>query len=958
MDTDTGEGQDLGIDTDARKDRYTPEVVLHSLRLIPMPLLALAVIVSPAPAVAASPVFKIYVEHTGVYEVPFERLAESGLDGSMATATMGLRNLGRPVPVWIEDGGDGRFDPGDRILFVGETLRGEVSYLDPYSRLNCYVLDFADPAPWLGADRPSDGDSPMTSTALLARHHLEPDRVMVRFRTRQSEPEEEWYWERLSVADKKPFEQELVLDGLVVLGSRATTVTFADALSELVRDGADGAARDSSRIRSQLDSVFGSPARAPTTVVLRFGLRGWSEPRHRERASKPEHEVEILLNGAPIGTADWDGTEHNVYEIEIPATRFVAGANQLALTVPKRLYPESGDLIVDVVLLNWIEMEYEHVSQVGDEQLRLRLADPDAGREVVVTAADDGPVDLYLPGGVRVQGRDGIVAVDLPGDVADFSVLRSNAAASPNDIVLDRPSDLRSNDHQADYIMITHRSLRAGAERLADFHRSRGLAVDVVDVQDIYDEFNYGIVRPQAIKDFLQHAFSDWRAPKPRFVLLVGDASWDFKNATADDSNYADWTYRPGENRNFWKNRSTTYAEGAELNHRNLVPTSSYLTLEGHAASDTWFVCFDDGDTLPDMAIGRIPVVEPEELDHVIDKTIAFASDPPVGPWRRNLLFIANESDSFQRRSDKIADEYLRRGYVPIKIYPHPSEPANEHHTRRIIETLDAGVYAVHFIGHGGRYIWRTGPPDLAKNHDLFTLEHLDQLAENRRLPVVLSLTCYSAPFDHPTADSIGEKLLRIADRGAIAVFAASWRNSPSPLMGESLLAELTTPGNTIGEAVMRAKYEFRSDVLVQTYNLLGDPAVPVSAPSPTLDLELEETDGDLTLRIGMPTPVGAATLLAEWVAADGSVLREDRLDVSGSEFDISLDPGTIGGTDELLGVRAYVWDESLRIDGIGWVGFGTAANEDETGPTTGGNPDEARSGATVEAQSTAKEGL
>jgi hypothetical protein len=924
--------------------------------LIPTILIALAATISAASAADASPVFKIYVEHTGVYEVSFERLSEIGLGGSMPTASIGLRNFGRPVPVWIEDGGDGRFGPGDRLLFMGETLRGEYSYLDPYSRLNCYVLDFSDPAPWVGLDRPSDGRSPMTSTALLAHHHLEPDRVMVRFRTLQDQPEEEWYWERLSVADKEPFRQEVMLAGLVTFGRDDSGVTFADALSESVRERAGGP-DDASRIRSELDSVFGSPKLTPTTVRLRFGLRGWSEPRHRERASEPEHELEIELNGAPVGTTEWDGTGHQIYELEIPATRFVPGGNELALKVPKRMYPASGDLIVDVVLLNWIEIEYEHVPQVANEQLRLRLADPAAGRKVVVTAADHGPVDLYLPGGIRVQGADGVVAVDLAVDVSEFSVLRSNAAASPNDIVLDRPSDLRNNDHQADYIMITHRSLRTGAERLADFHRSRGLTVDVVDVQDIYDEFNFGIVRPQAIKDFLQHAFTDWRAPKPRFVLLVGDASWDFKNTTADDANYADWTYRPGENRKFWKNRSTAYAEGAELNHRNLVPTSSYLTLEGHAASDTWYVCFDDGDTLPDMAIGRLPVVDPDELEQVIDKTIAFASDPPIGPWRRNLLFIANESEAFQRRSDKIAEDYSRRGYVPIKIYPHPSEPANEHHTRKIIETLDAGVYAVHFIGHGGRYIWRTGPPDLAKNHDLFTLEHLDQLADNTRLPVVLSLTCYSAPFDHPTADSIGEKLIRIPRRGAIAVFAASWRNSPSPLMGELLLAELTTPGSTIGEAVMRAKRGFRSDVLVQTYNLLGDPAVPVSPPSFTLGLELEDTDEGRTLRVEMPTPVGAGSLLADWVAEDGSVLREDRLDVTGSEFEISLAPGVIGEQDKLIGVRAYVWDEASRIDGIGWVGVDADADGTDPEPAVGGSAGEARVGATIESESKAKEG-
>ena len=56
-------------------------------------------------------------------------------------------------------------------------------------------------------------------------------------------------------------------------------------------------------------------------------------------------------------------------------------------------------------------------------------------------------------------------------------------------------------------------------------------------------------------------------------------------------------------------------------------------------------------------------------------------------------------------------------------------------------------------------------------------------------------MTCYSAPFDHPNADSIGEKFLRLPDRGAVAVVAASWRISPSEEMSRLLLEEFTKPG-------------------------------------------------------------------------------------------------------------------------------------------------------------------
>ena len=97
---------------------------------------------------------------------------------------------------------------------------------------------------------------------------------------------------------------------------------------------------------------------------------------------------------------------------------------------------------------------------------------------------------------------------------------------------------------------------------------------------------------------------------------------------------------------------------------------------------------------------------------------------------------------------------------------------------------------------------------------------------------MVLSMTCYSAPFDNPTEDSIGEKFLREPGKGAIAVFAASWRNAPSPrLQPSSVIDELLKPGATIGEAIVRAKKQSNDRTLVEMYNLLGDPAVVLERP-------------------------------------------------------------------------------------------------------------------------------
>ena len=52
----------------------------------------------------------------------------------------------------------------------------------------------------------------------------------------------------------------------------------------------------------------------------------------------------------------------------------------------------------------------------------------------------------------------------------------------------------------------------------------------VVDVEDIYDEFSYGVLSPQGIKDFLTYTYQNWVSPVPQYVLLVGDSTYDPKD--------------------------------------------------------------------------------------------------------------------------------------------------------------------------------------------------------------------------------------------------------------------------------------------------------------------------------------------------------------------------------------------------------------------------------------------
>jgi hypothetical protein len=491
-------------------------------------------------------------------------------------------------------------------------------------------------------------------------------------------------------------------------------------------------------------------------------------------------------------------------------------------------------------MLNWVEVAYPHSGEIpGRGQVPLVRADWSDGASApgVVEAHSNAPLVLFTAAGERVlpfitpaAPCSATFTVRFEVAALDEFFISGGERLQASRIERDRPSGWRGANHQADYLMVVHAGLIEAIEPLARFHRKRGLEVAVVDIEEIYDEFSHGIIDPTAIRDFISHAYHNWQPPAPRFVLLAGDASWDTKNTEVDDRNYADWVASQlGVGHTFPGRNVPAYAGRPAINDRQLIPTWNYTSHEGHSASDNWFVAVDGDDHFPDLAIGRLPVVEPAEVEAIVAKTIAYARtrSPDRGTATRSGSPTRARCSRQQRWSSRAARSTRLLG---VQGLPEPEEASNERHQAALQERFNEGQLIVHFLGHGGRHIWRTGPPDFHKNHDLFTLDHVAQLAPTRRLAFVLSMTCYSAPFDHPNQDSIGETFLRVPDRGAIGVFAASWRNSPSRSFSQLILDGLTTPGTPVGVAIMNAK-DLTESHARQTYNLLGDPAIPLAVP-------------------------------------------------------------------------------------------------------------------------------
>ncbi len=224
---------------------------------------------------------------------------------------------------------------------------------------------------------------------------------------------------------------------------------------------------------------------------------------------------------------------------------------------------------------------------------------------------------------------------------------------SPHALELDQPSRWRQADLQADYLIVAHPRLLAALAPLVALRRSQGLTVAEIDVRDVYDEWSGGVTDPRAIRDFVDFAFHHWRAPAPRFLLLVGDASWDGKNEHPVGAS-PDWAFRLSDRAEFIENGSTPYRSDVLAASRNLVPTWGYGSAEGHAAGDNAFVAIDGEDEFPDLAVGRFPVIDPHEVEAIVAKIVAYEQAPEPGDWRSRILWVTNEESRTQKTSDDL----------------------------------------------------------------------------------------------------------------------------------------------------------------------------------------------------------------------------------------------------------------------------------------------------------------
>ncbi|HSB61462.1 MAG TPA: C25 family cysteine peptidase, partial [Vicinamibacteria bacterium] len=354
------------------------------------------------------------------------------------------------------------------------------------------------------------------------------------------------------------------------------------------------------------------------------------------------------------------------------------------------------------------------------------------------------------------------------------------------------PSALRDRSNRADYLVLGPREFLAAAQPLLDHRRGQGLEALGVAVEEVYDEFGHGEPRPEAVRAFLGHAYHNWERG-PRYVLLLGDATYDFKDR-----------------------------QGTGVVNR--VPPYMIADPYMWTVSDPAYASVNGEDLLPDLAIGRLPAQSLEQAERLVQKTLAWeqAGFDLSGP----AVLVADNSDhagDFEGDAERVAGTLLA-GREVERVYLSRLGGA----TRATIQAaFDRGASLMSYLGHGAIALWAS--------ENIFIVGDVASLAPQAQQPVLLTMNCLNGYFHFPFMGSLAEQLVEAEGKGAIAAFAPSSMSvhAPASVYHEALVAELASGGHTrLGDAILAAQARYadagQQTDLLAIYQLLGDPALKI----------------------------------------------------------------------------------------------------------------------------------
>ena len=527
------------------------------------------------------------------------------------------------------------------------------------------------------------------------------------------------------------------------------------------------------------------------------------------------------------------------------------------------------------------------------------------GQKQLWDVSDFTQLKNCLPQGIKYHFETG-------GQVKQFRIFDESANfPTPEFVEQIDNQNIKSLDN-FDYLIVYHPDFEEAANLLKS-HREQidPLRVEVVSINQIYNEFASGRKDPTSIRDMariLQNKNESFE-----YMLLFGDASFDYRGIVPDlpKTNFVP-TYQTAE--------SLSPVEG--------FPYDDYFGMLSPSEGENFVGALE-------LNIGRLPARTEQEALDMVNKIIHYeTSVSQYNDWKMNICYSSDDED-FNRHindSDDIAvmvnDSFglFNQSKIYFDAFLQESTPGGERYPAakaKINETINKGVLVYNYLGHGG-------PGGLAQERvllsdDLRAWDNLD------KLPIIITATCSFTSYEDPGITSAGEEAMLNPNGGAVALFTttrAVYAQDNARLtesVFENIFEKIDGDYQRIGEIMKKGKNTGVDSLLANArkFTLIGDPTMRLNAPQH--NILLDKINGSLISETPNDTlsALDEVTLSGHLENDNGQMLSSFSGKVFVSLFDKPINVKTLGNNDNSP-VRSFELQNNVLFKGSATVTNGS----------------------------------
>ncbi len=753
--------------------------------------------------------FRFYVTKSGVYKLSRSFLSSLGVDVNADPRTIKIYgNGGRMLPMlnstaYPEDLAenairfvgeeDGRFDSGDYILFYAEGIGGWNAESSTNNNLYAdrsyyYVTVGTGSGKRIQQLAQPEGTAAQQVSSFDAYEYYENDRVNIGHIGRK------WHGEAFNIENEQTFDFNLPdaeANAQAKVTVRAAAISSSSSSMAVTANGGAMGNLNFAGL-SDLQEAY------ENTLIGNVGISGDS------------FSVKIAYNNGGVPSANaWLDFITIEYKRRLRGTGsqypFTYKAASSSLGVLQYNFTEATS-IAEV----WDVTDIYNAAAVANQAGASFSFKADGGevRNYVAVAEND----FYTP---LKESSPRIANLNLKGTIL------KNAQGQFQDL---------------DYLIVTPKFLVSTAETLAALHRTySGLVVKVVSTEDIYQEFSSGKQDPGAIRNFIKYIYNNASsmAKRIKYVNLFGEASFDYKNRTPNNTNIVPAI-------------QAISLTGVGFNNYSLVQT--YVTDDFYGAMDAneGTMVVETGYYGLDIAVGRMLVTTVADGEQMINKVKEYISSASAGRWRNEYITLADDfdksSDNFVNTLEEIAtsiaqyknfinirkvymDSYIQQASAGGQRYPEAKA--------QLLRYINNGALVVNYLGHGG-----TGG---MSSERVFELSDAQNLTNQYKYPLFITATCELTKFDNPYINSVGEAIYKNERGGGIAMITTTRAIyvSDANTLNNRLSGYLCAyyPQNTyeypsMAEALRLTKANANvNSQFINVVSFIGDPALKLAVP-------------------------------------------------------------------------------------------------------------------------------